>query len=148
MWIVFAAPTSFSMSDQAAGEFTKGIQFVWPDGHGVKMHDLSAFEDEDHVAASPRRTCAAALGALAIFHSLPALQLGRSCTQSRHPIQPSRRCCIPSQYRRPGMTPPAPPTVNALPPRVAAAACRYALGLRPLLHPYFTYQKLAERGSN
>ena len=30
------------------------------------------------------------------------------------------------------MTPPAPPTVNALPPRVAAAACRYALGLRPL----------------
>ena len=27
---------------------------------------------------------------------------------------------------------PAPPTVNALPPRVAAAACRYALGLRPL----------------
>jgi hypothetical protein len=37
------------MSDQAAGAFTKGIQFVWPDGHGVKMHDLSAFEDEGEV---------------------------------------------------------------------------------------------------
>ena len=47
--IVFAAPTSFSMSDQAACAFTKGIQFVWPDGHGVKMHDLSAFEDEGEV---------------------------------------------------------------------------------------------------
>ena len=44
-----AAPTSFSTSDQAAGEFTKGIQFVWPDGHGVKMHDLSAFEEEGEV---------------------------------------------------------------------------------------------------
>jgi hypothetical protein len=47
--IVFAAPTSFSMSDQAAGEFTKGIQFVWPDGCGVKMHDLSAYNDEGEV---------------------------------------------------------------------------------------------------
>ena len=47
--VVFAAPTSFSTSDQAAGAFTKGIQFVWPDGHGVKMHDLSAFEEEGEV---------------------------------------------------------------------------------------------------
>jgi hypothetical protein len=37
------------MSDQAAGEFTKGIQFVWPDGCGVKMHDLSAYDDEGEV---------------------------------------------------------------------------------------------------
>ena len=37
------------MSEQAAGAFAKGIQFVWPDGHGVKMHDLSAFDDEGEV---------------------------------------------------------------------------------------------------
>jgi hypothetical protein len=37
------------MSDQAAGKFTEGIQFVWPDGCGVKMHDLSAFDDEGEV---------------------------------------------------------------------------------------------------
>jgi hypothetical protein len=43
--IVFAAPTFFSMRDQAADVFTKDNQFVWPDGHDVKMHDLSEFED-------------------------------------------------------------------------------------------------------
>ena len=74
------------------------------------------------------------LGALAIFHSLPALQL-LDCTQMRHQKQQGRRYCIPSQYRRAGMTPPRPANRKraVLPPRVAAAAaCRHALGLRPL----------------
>ena len=57
---------------------------------------------------SPRGTGAAALGALAILHSLPVLQRRRNCTQSRHQPQQGRRCCIPSQYRRPAMTPPRP----------------------------------------
>jgi hypothetical protein len=57
---------------------------------------------------SPQGTGAAALGALAIFHSLPALQGRRYCTPMRHQTQQGRRCCIPSQYRRPAMTPPRP----------------------------------------
>jgi hypothetical protein len=40
---------SFSVSDQAARHYTRGIQFVWPDGHGVKLHDLSAYPDEGEV---------------------------------------------------------------------------------------------------
>jgi hypothetical protein len=47
--ITFVAPTSFSTSDQAAGAFTKGIQFVVPDGEGVNLDDLSAFDEENEV---------------------------------------------------------------------------------------------------
>ncbi len=57
---------------------------------------------------SPRGAGAAALGALAIFRSLPALQQKQHCTQIRHLQQQGRRYCIPSQYRRAGMTPPRP----------------------------------------
>ena len=57
---------------------------------------------------SPRGTGAAALGALAILHSLPALQRWQNCTQKRHRRKQGRRCCIPAQYRRPAMTPPRP----------------------------------------
>ncbi len=57
---------------------------------------------------SPRGAGAAALGALAIFHSLPALQLRHNCTQIRHRPRQGRRCCIPSQHRRDAMTPPRP----------------------------------------
>jgi hypothetical protein len=83
---------------------------------------------------SPRETCAAALGALAIFHSLPALQRRQNCTPRRREPKQGRRCCIPSQHRRAAMTPPRPANRKraVLPPRVAAAACRCALGLRPL----------------
>jgi hypothetical protein len=83
---------------------------------------------------SPRGTGAAALGALAIFPSLPALQRRQNCTQKRHRPKQGRRCCIPSQHRRAAMTPPRPANRKraVLPPRVAAAACRCALGLRPL----------------
>jgi hypothetical protein len=79
--------------------------------------------------------CAAALclGALAIVHSLPALQPRQNCTQTRHRLKHGRLCCIPSQYRRAGMMPSRPANRKraVLPPRVAAA-CRYALELRPL----------------
>jgi hypothetical protein len=47
--VTFAAPTSFSISDHAAGTFCNGIQFVVPDGAGTKLHDLSAFDDEGEV---------------------------------------------------------------------------------------------------
>ena len=47
--LTFAAPTSFSTSDQAAGVFCNGIQFVVPDGAGTQMHDLSAFDGEGEV---------------------------------------------------------------------------------------------------
>jgi hypothetical protein len=47
--ITFVAPTSFSTSDQVAGAFTKGIQFVAPDGEGVNLDDLSAFDEESEV---------------------------------------------------------------------------------------------------
>ena len=57
---------------------------------------------------SPRGAGAAALGALAIFHSLPALQCRQDCTQIRHRPKRGRRCCIPAQHRRPAMTPPRP----------------------------------------
>jgi len=57
---------------------------------------------------SPRGAGAAALGALAILHSLPALQQWHYCTQNRYRQQQGRRCCIPAQCRRPAMTPPRP----------------------------------------
>jgi hypothetical protein len=47
--ITFAAPTSFSISDHAAGAFCNGIQFVVPVGAGTKLHDLSAFDGEGEV---------------------------------------------------------------------------------------------------
>lgn len=47
--LTFAAPTSFSTSDQAAGVFCNGIQFVVPDGSGTQLHDLSAFDGEGEV---------------------------------------------------------------------------------------------------
>ena len=82
---------------------------------------------------SPRGTGAAALGALAIFHSLPALQRRLDCTQKRHLPQPCRRYCIPSQYRRPAMTPPRPANrKRASSSRRRRRLPRYALGLRPL----------------
>ncbi len=77
---------------------------------------------------SPRGSGAAALGALAIFRSLPALQRRLDCTRTRHPTKQCQRCCIPSQYRRAAMTPPRPAHRKRAvpPPRVAAAAaaCR------------------------
>jgi hypothetical protein len=57
---------------------------------------------------SPRGKGAAALGALAIFLSLHALQPRQNCTSSRHRTKHDRRCCIPWQYRRAAMTPPHP----------------------------------------
>jgi hypothetical protein len=57
---------------------------------------------------SPRGKGAAALGALAIFLSLPALQPRQNCTPSRHRTKHDRRCCIPWQHRRAAMTPPHP----------------------------------------
>ena len=62
---------------------------------------------------------ASALPPLTIFHSLSALQLGQNCTQIRHRQQQRRRCCIPAQHRRAGMTRPP-----ALPPRLLRASCR------------------------
>ncbi len=50
--ITFVAPTSFSTSDAAAGAFTKGIQFVVPDGDGVSMDDVSAFDEESEVVVN------------------------------------------------------------------------------------------------
>jgi hypothetical protein len=47
--ITFVAPTSFSTSDLAAGSFTNGIQFVVPDGDGVSLDDVSAFDEESEV---------------------------------------------------------------------------------------------------
>jgi hypothetical protein len=47
--VTFVAPTSFSTSDQAAGAFTKGIQFVAPEGEGHNVDDLSAFDEENEV---------------------------------------------------------------------------------------------------
>ncbi len=34
------------------------VRFVWPDGHGVKMHDLSAFEDKGEVLLERPSVCA------------------------------------------------------------------------------------------
>jgi hypothetical protein len=50
--ITFVAPTSFSTSDTAAGAFTKGIQFVVPDGDGVNLDDVSAFDEENEVVVN------------------------------------------------------------------------------------------------
>jgi hypothetical protein len=50
--ITFVAPTSFSTSDTAAGAFTKGIQFVVPDGDGVSLDDVSAFDEENEVVVN------------------------------------------------------------------------------------------------
>jgi hypothetical protein len=47
--LIFAAPTSFSTSDQAAGVFCNGIQFVAPDTVGTQLHDLTAFDGEGEV---------------------------------------------------------------------------------------------------
>ncbi len=60
---------------------------------------------------SLRGPSASALSPLTIFRSLSALQLCPHCTQMRHPLQKSQRCCIPAQHRRARMT--RPPTYAA-----------------------------------
>ena len=50
--ITFVAPTSLSSSDHAAGSFTKGIQFVVPDGDGISLDNVSAFDEESEVVVN------------------------------------------------------------------------------------------------
>jgi hypothetical protein len=50
--ITFVTPTSFSTSDAAAGAFTRGIQFVVPDGDGVSLDDVSAFDEESEAVVN------------------------------------------------------------------------------------------------
>ena len=86
---------------------------------------------------SLRGAGASALPPLTIFHSLSALQLWLHCTQIRHRLQKSRRCCIPAQHRRAAMTrPPAccaapgPLRINTVPLRAAAAVWQSQLPRR------------------
>ncbi len=114
---VFAAPTSFSTSDQAAGAFTKGIQFVWPDGHGAKMHDLSVFDDEGEVIVdgpSMFEVTAATMTPTGTLW-LCSRTLTPSSTTSRLMPHPRHRLLL-LPHPRPHPHPPLPPLPLPRPP--------------------------------